>query len=120
MKLDPAWTAGAWVQSNHFWVEWKKFSIATCIPCVLWINQNRLDRVTIEDVQKRLEVAPTEKKKWEARLRWYGHVMRTALRLDPGGHRLRGRPKKQWMDAVTEDMRAVDVAPEDTQDRFQM
>ncbi|KAK6751620.1 hypothetical protein RB195_003189 [Necator americanus] len=53
----------------------------------------------------------TEKMK-EARLRWFGHVLRreedsvakTALKLDVSGVRSRGRPKIRWLDRVKLDM----------------
>ncbi len=64
------------------------------------------DHIKKDDVRRQLRVR-------EARLRWYGHTMRSdedsvarsVLRLDPGGRRPRGRPKKRWMDSVLEDMR---------------
>ncbi len=70
---------------------------------------------------RRLRVAPISEKFREGRLRWHGHVMcsdedsvaRTAFLLDPGVRRPRGRPKKRWMDSVKEDMRAVNLNPED-------
>ncbi|KAG2465927.1 CFDP2 protein, partial [Polypterus senegalus] len=44
-------------------------------------------------------------------------VAKTAMRLDPGGQRPRGRPKKRWMDRIKEDMKIVNAAPEDALDR---
>ncbi|KAK3531985.1 hypothetical protein QTP86_002271 [Hemibagrus guttatus] len=57
-------------------------------------------------------VAITDKMQ-EAWLRWYRHVVRsandsvakTAMRTSPQGKRPRGRPKKRWMDKITEDMK---------------
>lgn len=70
------------------------------------IGLTRWDHVTNEDVRKQLGVAPITKKMREARLRWYGHVMRsaestaakTAMQLSPPGRRPRGRPNKRWLD----------------------
>ncbi|KAK7142827.1 hypothetical protein R3I94_012244 [Phoxinus phoxinus] len=64
--------------------------------------------------------APITEKMLEARLRWYGHVTRshensvakTAMRLDPPGN----RPKMRWMDRIKQDMKDVQVAPDDTTD----
>ncbi|KAK6729209.1 hypothetical protein RB195_006324 [Necator americanus] len=56
-------------------------------------------------------VSITEKMK-EARLRWFGHVLRreedsvakTTLKLDVSGVRPRGRPKIRWLDRMKPDM----------------
>jgi len=61
----------------------------------------------------------------QARLRWYGHVMRrgeemvvrTALRLEPAGRRPCGRHKKRWLDRINEDLRIVNLQPDDALDR---
>ena len=89
------------------------------------IRLTRLDRVTNVDVRKTLGVAPIQDKMKEARLRWYGHVIRseddsvakTALVLSPDGKRPRGRPKKRWLDQIKEDMREANVTKEDAMDR---
>ncbi|ROL52856.1 hypothetical protein DPX16_8419 [Anabarilius grahami] len=70
-------------------------------------------------------VAPIKEKMLESRLQWYGHVVRsaedsvakTATRIDPVGHRPRGRPKKRWMDRIKEDLKIVNASPEDALDR---
>src|SRR5215813_7158101 len=51
------------------------------------------------------------------RLRWLGHLLRmdedkTTQRIfrgNPGGKRKRGRPRKRWMDEVTEDLRVLGI-----------
>ena len=61
----------------------------------------------------------------EARLRWYGHVLRKddgyigrrMLRMELPGKRKRGRPKRRFMDVVKEDMAEVEVKEEDAEDR---
>ena len=61
----------------------------------------------------------------EARLRWYGHVLRKddgyigkrVLRMELPGKRKRGRPKRRFMDVVKEDMAEVEVTEEDAEDR---
>jgi len=76
------------------------------------LGLTRLDHVTNIDVRTQLKVAPITEKMRQARLRWYGHVMRrgeeavvpTALRLEPAGRRPRGRPKKRWLDRINEDL----------------
>ncbi|XP_039627278.1 uncharacterized protein LOC120540503 [Polypterus senegalus] len=93
-----------------------------CLGLTCW------DQVMNEDVRKRLGIAPIMEKMREARLRWYGHVVcaddnsvaKTAMRLDPGDQRPRGRPKKRWMDRIKEDMKIVNLAPEDALDRAKL
>ena len=61
----------------------------------------------------------------EARLRWYGHVLkkddeyigRRMLRMELPGKRKRGRPKMRFTDVVKEDMAEVEVTEKDTEDR---
>jgi len=89
------------------------------------LGLTRLDHVTNIDVRTQLKVAPITEKMRQARLRWYGHVMRrgeeavvrTALRLEPAGRRPRGRPKKRWLDRINEDLRIVNLQPDDALDR---
>ena len=89
------------------------------------LGVTRLDHVINEDVRKTLGVAPISEKMREARLRWYGHVVRAdaesvarrALALSPDGQRPRGRPKKRWMDCLREDMQVTGVRPAVAADR---
>jgi len=79
----------------------------------------RLDHVANIDIRTGLKVAPITEKMRQARLRWYGHVMRrdeqsvvrTALNIDPAVRRPRGLPKKRWLDRLNEDMRIVNIEP---------
>jgi hypothetical protein len=89
------------------------------------LGLTRLDHVMNEDVRKVMGVAPIADRMQDARLRWYGHVLRseeesvakTALNFSPPGKRPRGRPKKRWLDRMKEDMRSVNVEPQDALDR---
>ncbi len=113
----------------EFWPTTKKHELALHameMKMLRWMLGLTLhDHIRNEDVRRRLRVAAITEMMREARLRWYGHTMRsdedsvarTALRLDSGGRRPRGRPKKRWMDSVTEDMRVVGLAPEDVANR---
>ncbi|KIH52545.1 hypothetical protein ANCDUO_17354 [Ancylostoma duodenale] len=55
----------------------------------------------------------------EARLRWYGHVLRTdndsickiGFDLDVPGKRPKGRPRQRWMDTLHADLKAVALQP---------
>uniref|UniRef100_A0A7I4YWQ2 Transposase n=1 Tax=Haemonchus contortus TaxID=6289 RepID=A0A7I4YWQ2_HAECO len=56
----------------------------------------------------------------EARLRWYGHVLRAdeesvrkmGLSPDVYGKRHRGRPKQRWLDTLHEDLKTVNIYPD--------
>ncbi|XP_046384898.1 uncharacterized protein LOC124155227 [Ischnura elegans] len=87
-----------------------------------WIlGTSRLDHVMNVDIRKRMGAAPITDKMREARLRWYGHavrsdensVARTAMRLSPEG---RGRPKMRWLDRIKEDMKTINATPVDALD----
>uniref|UniRef100_A0A7I4Z0K6 Transposase n=1 Tax=Haemonchus contortus TaxID=6289 RepID=A0A7I4Z0K6_HAECO len=67
--------------------------------------------------RERFGVVLTIDKMREARLRWYGHVLRSnddstskiGLNLDVSGKRPRGRPKQRWLDTLHEDLRRVNI-----------
>jgi hypothetical protein len=74
-----------------------------------------------ENIRKRIGVACITDKIREARLRWYGHVersgdtsIRRAMKLEVQGLRSRGRQKKRWMDMIQEDLKSLNLKPEDT------
>lgn len=81
----------------------------------------RWKKMSLED----WESLQSRKKMRKARLRWYSHVQhsennsvaRTALRLNTGGHWLRGIPKTWWMDSITEDLHAKNLNSEDVHHR---
>ena len=72
----------------------------------------RMDKVRNEYIRGSLKVAPVTEKMKGNRLAWYGHVMRRddthvtkrVMGMNVDGWRGRGRPKKRWMDCVTNDM----------------
>ncbi|EYC10880.1 hypothetical protein Y032_0053g2350 [Ancylostoma ceylanicum] len=85
----------------------------------------RLDRVRNDDVRAMFGVAPIVAKMREARLRWYGHVLRSddnsvaksAMNITVEGRRPRGRPKTRWLDRIEEDMRLLKLTDEDAFNR---
>ncbi|VDO80769.1 unnamed protein product [Heligmosomoides polygyrus] len=68
----------------------------------------RMDRIRNDAIRQKFGVAPIADKMREARLRWYGHVLRgkedsvrkVGLELDVFGKRPRGRPKQRWSDTL--------------------
>ncbi|VDO23216.1 unnamed protein product [Heligmosomoides polygyrus] len=80
----------------------------------------RLDRVRNESIWQRFGVTPIFEKMFEARLRWYGHVLRakgdtvreTGLNLDVPGRRPRGRPKQRWLDTLHQDLKMAGLHPD--------
>ena len=89
------------------------------------LGVTRRDRVRNDDIRGRLGVAPITKKMREARLRWYGHVIRSeensvaarAMHLHVQGKRPRGRPKRRWLDRINLDIKSVGAEPVDALDR---
>ena len=84
-----------------------------------------MDKIRNEYIRGTAQVGRFEEKTREARVRWYGHVLRKdyeyngrmMLRMELPGKRKRGRPKRRFMDVVKEDMAEVEVTEEDTEDR---
>ncbi|KAK6739526.1 hypothetical protein RB195_008180 [Necator americanus] len=119
---------------NAAWMKWKMATEDGCASCCeCWPTTKALERVlhamemrmlrwtigvTLKEkvsndtVRSIFGVVPITEKMKEARLRWFGHVLRreedsvaqTALKLDVSGVRPRGRPKIRWLDRVKLDM----------------
>ncbi|KAK6755839.1 hypothetical protein RB195_014306 [Necator americanus] len=83
------------------------------------------EKVSNDTVRSIFDVVPITEKMKEARLRWFGHVLRreedsvakTALKLGVSGVRLRGRPKIRWLDRVKLDMIDARLCTADAMDR---
>ncbi|VDO63923.1 unnamed protein product [Heligmosomoides polygyrus] len=79
----------------------------------------RMDRIRNDAIRQKFGVAPIADKMREARLRWYGHVLRgkedsvrkIGLELEVAGKRPRGRPKQRWSDTLHKDMKKSDTRP---------
>ncbi|KAK6762963.1 hypothetical protein RB195_023610 [Necator americanus] len=82
------------------------------------------EKVSNDTVRSIFGVVPITEK-MEARLRWFGHVLRreensaakTALKLDVSGVRPHGRPKIRWLDRVKLDMIDARLCTADAMDR---
>ena len=89
------------------------------------LGVTRMDKIKNEYIRGSAHVEQLGQKVREARLRWYGHVRRSEvgyigrrmLEMELPGKRRKGRPKRRYMDAVREDMRAAGVTEEDAEDR---
>ena len=88
------------------------------------LGKTRLDRVQNEEVRKRMKVSPLGDKIREARLRWYGHVIRReeeyvgkrVQRMNIG-KRKRGRPRRRIEECYRDDMKALGLQDSDARDR---
>ena len=94
--------------------------------------ETRMDKIRNEYIRGTAQVGRFGEKTREARLRWFvrpghwfvhvrrkddGYIGRRMMRMELPGKRQRRRPKRRYMDAVTEDMAVVEVTEEDADDR---
>ena len=83
------------------------------------------DKIRNEHIRSTVKVDRLGMKMREARLRWYGHVMRRdqeyvgrkMMEMELPGKRKRGRPKRRFLDVVKEDMKEVGAKEIDIEDR---
>lgn len=84
-----------------------------------------LDRIRNERIRGTAHVRRFGDKMTEARLRWYGHVLRRdenyvgrrVLKMALPGKRTKGKPKRRFQDAMKEDMITAKLTEEDAMDR---
>ena len=84
-----------------------------------------LDRRRNEDIRRELKVDEILLKIQQARLRWYGHLLRMseqnpvkqAWKWKVEGSRPRGRPRKRWMENVRDDMKLRQLCDQDAENR---
>jgi len=89
------------------------------------LGVTRLDKIRNTRIRGTAHTDKISEKLREARLRWYGHVMRREedhvgkrmLKLKPPGKRSRGRPARRYMDGIKEDMEITGVRKEMADDR---
>uniref|UniRef100_A0AAR2KNM1 Taxilin alpha n=1 Tax=Pygocentrus nattereri TaxID=42514 RepID=A0AAR2KNM1_PYGNA len=84
-----------------------------------------MDKIRNEQIRGTVKVEQFGDKAREARLRWFGHVLRRnsgdigqrMLEMELLGRRRRGRPQRRFMDVVKVDMEMVGVKAEEAVDR---
>ena len=82
------------------------------------------DRMRSERVREELEVEPILEYVERNQLRWFGHVRRMEegersrriLEWRPEGRRPAGRPRKRWMEAVTEAVQRRGITMEEVEE----
>ena len=94
-------------------IEGRKMDVAE-MRMLRWMSGvTKMDRVRNNYIRGTVKVTEVSKKAQEARLRWYGHLMRREeqhvaremMDLEVNGRRRRGRPKTRWRDCIGDDMR---------------
>ena len=83
------------------------------------------ERIRNEEIRRLAEVACVSEKIREARLRWFGKVVRSdeesavsrVWKEPVGGKRSRGRQKIRWTDTVSEDLRLKGLGQTEARDR---
>ncbi|VDO27871.1 unnamed protein product [Haemonchus placei] len=89
------------------------------------VGVTRLVRISNDAIRERFGVAPIVDKMRDVRIRWYGHVLRAdefsvrkiGFNLDVSGKRPRGRPKQRRLDTLHEDLKTVNIHPDQTFNR---
>ena len=89
------------------------------------LGVTRMDRIRNEYIRGTVHVRCFGDKVREARLGWFGHVLRRdreyigrrMLGMELPGRRPRGQPKRRFMDAMKEDMKLAGVREEIAEDR---
>jgi len=89
------------------------------------LGVTKLDRIRNDLIRGTSKVSCLGVKMREARLRWFGHVLRRdceyvgnrLLRMELPGKRRRGRPNRRYMDVIRGDMQAMGARVGDALDR---
>ncbi|EYC43008.1 hypothetical protein Y032_0507g2693 [Ancylostoma ceylanicum] len=91
-----------------------------------WVaGVTRYDHICNDDIRHRFGIATVADKLHEARLPWYGHVLRAgnatackiALNLGVPDKRPKGRPKQRWIDTLHSDLKLAGIHPDQAHDR---
>jgi hypothetical protein len=93
------------------------------LRCILQISLK--DKIRNEEILKRCGVTVISEKVQEARLKWFGHILRRdedepcrlAWNLYIEGDRSRGRPRQRWSDNIRKDLKEKELNVRDVMDR---
>ena len=74
------------------------------------VNKRRLDRVRNTDIRNTIGITSCTEHIEQQRMKWFGHLVRMqydqpaaqAYNYQCSGYKARGRPRKRWIDYVTE------------------
>ena len=87
----------------------------------------KLNKIRNERIRGTTKVGEITKKLHERRLMWCGHVMRreehyvgrrvTVMKVGLQGRRKRGRPKRRWLDKVTDEIKEKGLSADEVYDR---
>ena len=103
----------------------KQLEVTEMRMCRWACGFTREDRVSNNNIRQWMQFTSIGVRCRQARLRWYGHVMRRedqhptrkAMEMMPQGRRKRGRPKTRWSDCLQADMKATAANTTDVFDR---
>ena len=103
----------------------KKLDVAEMRMLRWMCGVTRRDKIRNETIRGTVKVREISDKIQESRLKWYGHVMRRdeqyvgrrVMEMDVQGRRRRGRPKRRWMDCISDDMRSKGLIGDEVWDR---
>ena len=93
---------------------------------IRWMVGAKLsDRVSSEELRRKLNLEEIGVVLRRRRLRWFGHVerkdendwVRMCSYLEIDGKRPKGRPRKTWLETIQSDMRGVGLKAQDALDR---
>ena len=91
-----------------------------------WLCSVKLmDKISSEELRRRLGLESIDVVMRRRRLRWFGHVERKedswakhCMEMDIPGKKPKGRPKKTWWECVQKDMKEVGLKRDDAMDRI--
>ena len=107
--------AECWAVKNQFV---HKMNVAE-MRMLRWMSgKTRKDKIRNEVIRANLKVKQISDKMRESRLRWFGHIQRRhetapvrkveSIHIE-GSKRVRGRPKKTWIEVITKDMNMLNI-----------
>ena len=109
VRLAMMYGAETWAMKK---AQEKKLDVAE-MRMLRWMSGvTKLDRIRNERIGGTTKMGEMSKKVQESRLKWYGHVLRRddeyvgkiVMGMEVPGKRRRGRPKREWLDSIRNDL----------------